>query len=105
MDKKYAKDGLKVLSIHTPEFDFEKERGRVERAVKRYKVKGPLYMDNDYAYWKSLHNRYWPAFYLVDRNGYIRSIAVGEVHEGTAKGEMLEAVLQSLLEEKASASG
>jgi hypothetical protein len=105
MEKKYAKDGLVVLNIHTPEFDFEKERGRVERAVKRYKVTGPLYMDNDYKYWKSLRNRYWPAFYLVDRSGNIRSIAVGEVHDGTAKGEMLEALLQSLLEEKAGASG
>lgn len=105
MEEKYTKQGLKVLGIHTPEFDFEKERGRVERALKRYNLKNPTYMDNDYAYWKSLHNRYWPAFYLVDRKGYIRSYAVGEVHEGTAKGEMLEAVLKSLLEEKAGTAG
>jgi len=88
-----------VVGIHTPEFDYEKERGRVERAVERYKKKHPVFMDNDYAYWRALNNRYWPAFYVVDRKGRIRGTAIGETHEGTSKAARIEEIIKSLLAE------
>ncbi len=91
-----------MVSVHTPEFDFEKDRGRVERAVKRYKLDQPVFMDNDYAYWNALGNRYWPSFYLVDREGNIRAKTVGELHKGERKGERFEAKLRELLAEDAS---
>jgi hypothetical protein len=56
-------------------------------------------MDNDYAYWKALENRYWPSFYLVDRRGNLRAKDVGELHLNTAKGDAFEARLRELIEE------
>jgi len=102
METKYGSQGLEVIGVHTPEFEYEKERRRVERASERYKLGHPIYMDNDYAYWNALGNRYWPAFYLVDRNGNIRASDVGELHLNTDKGNAFEAKLRELLDEKAS---
>jgi len=99
MKNRYADKGLKIISIHTPEFDYEKDRSRVERAVKRYKVDFPVYMDNDYAYWKALGNRYWPSFYLVDKAGRIRAREIGELHDGTPRATGMETILQALLKE------
>ena len=72
MEKKYGEQGLVVIGVHSPEFDFEKERSRVEAAVKRYNKISPVFMDNDHGYWRSLGNRYWPTFYMVDKKGIVR---------------------------------
>ena len=101
MKERYSDDGLQVISVHTPEFEYEKERRRVERAAQRYKLDQPIYMDNDYAYWNALENRFWPSFYLVDREGNIRAQEVGELHLNTSKGDAFEAKLKKLLEEDA----
>jgi len=102
MEQKYGSQGLQVIGVHTPEFEYEKERRRVERASERYKLEHPIYMDNDYGFWKALGNRYWPAFYLVDRKGHIRATDIGELHLDTEKGNSFEAKLRELLAEKAS---
>ena len=100
MEKKYASKGFRVVSVHTPEFEYEKDRRRVERAAERYKLKQAIYMDNDYAYWNALENHYWPAFYLVDRKGVIRAKEEGELHLDTAKGGAFEAKLRELIAEE-----
>jgi hypothetical protein len=102
MEQKYTARGLEVIGIHTPEFDYEKSRQRVEQAAARFQLKQPIYLDNDYAYWNALDNHYWPAFYLVDRRGNIRATDVGELHLNTSKGDAFEAKLEALLAEKAS---
>ncbi len=102
MKEKYGDSGFRVVGIHTPEFDYEKDRKRVERAVARYKLDHPVFMDNDYGYWNALGNRYWPSFYLVDKAGTIRASEVGELHEGTAKGSGFEQKIKNLLAEKPS---
>jgi hypothetical protein len=37
-----------VVGVHTPEFEFEKERTNVERALGDLKVTYPVPMDSDY---------------------------------------------------------
>ena len=101
MEAKYTAQGLEVISVHTPEFPFEKQRSQVESAARRYHLTQPIYMDNDYAYWNALDNQFWPAFYLVDRKGNLRAADVGELHLDTRKGNDFEAKIQALLAEKA----
>ncbi len=86
-----------MVGIHTPEFNFEKERKQVERAVKRYNLDHPIMMDNDYAFWHALGNRYWPAFYLVDRDGVIAKRVVGEVREGDRRAAAMNELIEELL--------
>ncbi len=74
----YHKDGLEIVGVHTPEFAFEHELGNVENAVHRLHVTWPVALDNNYGTWNAYNNEYWPADYLVDRTGKVRSVSYGE---------------------------
>lgn len=74
----YKDRGFIVIGVHTPEFEFEKDPKNVAEAAERLGVKYPVAQDNDYATWQAFHNNYWPAHYLIDKNGIIRSIHFGE---------------------------
>jgi len=99
MEERFGKGGLRVIAVHAPEFDHEKRREQVESASKRYNKTHPIFMDNEFVYWSSLGNRYWPAFYLVDRKGRIRYKYEGEMHLNTARGDQAARYLQELLAE------
>lgn len=99
MKEKYGKKGFQVIGIHSPEFDLEKERGRVEAAVKKYRLDYPIMMDNDHTYWRALGNRYWPGFYVVDRGGTIILRAIGEIRANTARGDEFESHIRAALGE------
>ncbi len=76
--ERYEKDGLEILAIHTPEFDFEKEYENVKRAVEKYGIKYPVILDNDFSTWQAYKNRYWPRKYLIDIDGFIVYDHIGE---------------------------
>ena len=77
-DKKYRDQGLIIIGVHTPEFEFEKKRENVEMAIEKYGIKYAVVQDNDYATWRAFRNRYWPHKYLIDAEGYIRYDHIGE---------------------------
>jgi hypothetical protein len=52
-------------------------------------------LDNEYAIWQAYANRYWPAKYLVDGNGYLRYYHFGEGGYGET-----ESAIQQLLREQ-----
>lgn len=74
----YQDQGLVVLGIHTPEFAFERVASNVETAVKRYAINYPVALDNDYKTWRAFQNQFWPAHYLIDKNGEIVYTHFGE---------------------------
>ena len=86
-----------MIGIHTPEFDFEKSRERVAASIRDHGLKFPVMMDNDYAYWKKLGNRYWPTFYLADKEGNLAGSFYGETHPNTERAQKAEAVIEKLL--------
>jgi len=88
-----------VIGIHTPEFESERKRSNVEAHVREQALDWPHLLDNDYRYWNALDNHYWPAVYLVDRCGRIRSRFVGEIHSGQPTGLRAEAEIALLLAE------
>jgi len=74
----YKDRGFTIVSVHSPEFDHEKDIDNVRAAVKREGIEYPVAIDNDFANWRRYRNRYWPAWYLVDKRGVIRFTHVGE---------------------------
>lgn len=76
--KKYRDEGLEIIGVHTPEFDFEKDRANVVSAVKKYGIQYPVVQDNDYATWSAYQNLYWPHKYLIDIDGFIVYDHIGE---------------------------
>jgi thiol-disulfide isomerase/thioredoxin len=77
-DEKYRDEGLQIIGVHSPEFDFEKNYSNVENAVEQYGLKYPVVQDNEHATWNAYENRYWPAKYLIDKNGNIVYMHFGE---------------------------
>jgi thiol-disulfide isomerase/thioredoxin len=76
--ERYAPQGLVVIGVHTPELDRERDRANVERYVKEHRIPWPVLVDNGFRTWRAYHNRYWPAFYLIDAQGRIRHQRFGE---------------------------
>jgi hypothetical protein len=64
--------------VHTPEFAFEKVPSNVEGAVKDFDISYPVALDPDYKTWRNYHNFYWPAKYLIDKDGHLRAVHYGE---------------------------
>ena len=92
--EKYRGQGLVVIGVHTPEFEFERDVDNVRRAAKDVRVEYPVAIDSDYAIWRAFDNRYWSALYFVDARGHIRHHRFGE-----GAYEESEMILQQLLAE------
>jgi cytochrome c biogenesis protein CcdA/thiol-disulfide isomerase/thioredoxin len=75
---KYKDHGLEIVGIHTPEFAFEKKKENVEEAMKKFGIKFPVVMDNDYGTWNAYGNNYWPRKYLIDIDGFVVYDHIGE---------------------------
>ena len=90
--ERYRDRGLVVVGVHCPEFGFEHDVDNVRHATRQLGVDYPVVIDNDFAIWQSLANRYWPALYLVDRDGRIRFH-----HFGEGNYEQTEQAIQQLL--------
>jgi cytochrome c biogenesis protein CcdA/thiol-disulfide isomerase/thioredoxin len=68
---KYHNNGLVIIGVHAPEFDFEKDINNVKNAVANDGIKYPVALDNQFVTWRNFSNSYWPAHYLIDKNGYV----------------------------------
>jgi thiol-disulfide isomerase/thioredoxin len=77
-DERYRDRGLAVVGVHAPEFGFEHDLGNVRRATSELDVRYPVVVDNDFSIWRSFDNHYWPALYLLDRDGRDRFHHFGE---------------------------
>lgn len=93
---KYEDQGLLIVGVHTPEFDFEKKEENVQAATDKYGIKYPVVLDNNYATWRAYMNRYWPHKYLIDIDGYIVYDHIGE-----GAYDETEREIQRLLKERA----
>jgi len=77
-NRAYARDGLTIVGVHTPEFAFEHVLSNVTQAAAQLGVHYPIALDNNYATWDAYANNYWPAEYLVDATGHLRHVDFGE---------------------------
>lgn len=93
-NEKYKDLGLVIIGVHTPEFEFEKNAQNVAKAISDFKITYPVMQDNDYATWNAYNNQYWPADYLIDKNGKIR-----DTHFGEGDYDKTEKMIQILLKE------
>jgi cytochrome c biogenesis protein CcdA/thiol-disulfide isomerase/thioredoxin len=81
-DRRYRKDGLTIVGVHSPEFPFEKDAGNVEEAIQRNGIHYPVVQDNDLATFTAYGTEYWPAEYFIDARGRVRYVHFGEGEYG-----------------------
>lgn len=92
---KYKDTGKFVLlGVHSPEFTFEKSQQNVAMAIKEHGLTYPTAQDNSFGTWSAFANRYWPAKYLIDAEGYVRY-----THFGEGDYEETDRAIESLLQE------
>jgi len=92
--EKYKDEGLVIIGVHTPEFEFEKEAKNVQQAIRDFGLTYPVVQDNDYGTWQAYQNHYWPAKYFIDRKGNVR-----DSHYGEGDYDESEQLIRDLLEE------
>ena len=99
-NQKYSNKGLVIVSIHSPEFQFEKNYTNVKNSVHRFGIKYPVILDSDHGTWDAYENNYWPRFYLIDTQGYIIYDHIGE-----GGYDQIEKSIRELLAERAALMG
>jgi thiol-disulfide isomerase/thioredoxin len=99
-NQKYSNKGLVVVGVHSPEFQFEKNYANVKDAVQRFGIKYPVILDSSHGTWNAYGNNYWPRYYLIDAQGYIRYNHVGE-----GDYNQIEKSIRSLVAERAALMG
>ncbi|HEY9491093.1 MAG TPA: redoxin family protein, partial [Nitrososphaeraceae archaeon] len=99
-NQKYSNKGLVIVGVHSPEFQFEKNYANVKDAVQRFGIRYPVILDSDHGTWNAYENNYWPRFYLIDAQGYIRYDHIGE-----GNYDQIEKSIQSLVAERAALMG
>ncbi len=77
-DRTYRDKGLVIIGVHAPEFEFEKSKTNVEAALAAHQIEYPVALDNRFDTWTAFKNRYWPAHYLIDKEGKVVYTHFGE---------------------------
>jgi cytochrome c biogenesis protein CcdA/thiol-disulfide isomerase/thioredoxin len=77
-DQEYRDKGLVIIGVHSPEFGFEKKEENVRDAIARFGIHYPVMLDNNLDTWVNFSNHYWPAHYLIDKNGEVVYTHFGE---------------------------
>ena len=94
-DRRYREAGLRVIGVHSPQFEFGHQREHVERAVERLGVEFPVAHDHDFVIWRLYGTEVWPSLYLWDRTGALRHYHFAEgAYEETERaiGELLREI-------------
>ena len=92
--EKYADEGLLIVGVHTPEFDFEKLNENVRTATADLSIQYPVAQDNEYITWNTYRVQAWPSKYIMDGAGFVRYY-----HRGEGSYADTEKVIRFLLEE------
>ena len=91
---KYKDSGLVIIGNHFPEFSYEADLANLKDAVVRDDIQYAVAQDNNGETWRAYKNNYWPALYLIDKQGHIRYVHIGE-----GRYKETEENIQALLEE------
>lgn len=85
---KYHAQGLEIIGVHSPEFDFEKNLDNVKNAVANDGILYPVALDNNFVTWRNFKNEFWPAHYLIDKNGMVVYNHFGEGDYATTENNI-----------------
>src|SRR5580765_7218459 len=96
-NERYREKGLTIIGVHSPEFDEERKVANVRREVSSLGIGYPVVTDNDYQTWNAYKVEAWRTVFLLDKQGRIRWMPVGEGNYDEAERQ-----IQKLLAEKES---
>lgn len=77
LSAKMKDQGLKVIGVHAPSLEREKDLDYVRAKVKQFGVSFPVAVDNLHTIWKAFRNQFFEEFQFVDAKGWIRHTRTG----------------------------
>ncbi len=77
-EDRYQDAGLRIVGVHSPEIDVDRDTDRLGRALDRLFVDFPVMQDEGFAALTDYRTQVLPSRYLVGRDGQVRAIALGE---------------------------
>ncbi len=86
---------LVIIGVHTPEFEFEKDKNNVLAAVAKQGIKYPVVLDNEQSIWNAFSNNWWPRKLLIDVHGTIRYDHVGEGGYEETEAKIIELLAEA----------
>ncbi|PCI40383.1 MAG: hypothetical protein COB53_01260 [Elusimicrobia bacterium] len=85
----YGLEGLMVIGVHSPDFDFDRDPLQSKRAIKAAGIKFPILIDNRKKVWAAYQNEGWPAHFLIDHKGHVVHDQLGEGRYAEFEEEIL----------------
>jgi thiol-disulfide isomerase/thioredoxin len=77
LEARYANQ-LVVVGVHSAKFAGEKSTASIRQAILRYDLEHPVLNDGDFEAWQSYGVRGWPTAALIDPDGNLARVRVGE---------------------------
>ncbi len=71
-------DGLSVIGIHAPKYEYERRGDVVLKAVNRHALRYPVANDAAFAAWQAYGVQSWPTMVLIDAAGRLHALLPGE---------------------------
>jgi thioredoxin family protein len=90
--RRYADAGLRVIGVHSPQFEFARDPETVANAIRGLAIEFAVALDPDFEIWRLYGNEVWPALYLWDRRAKLRHF-----HFGEGRYDETEAAIQNAL--------
>ncbi len=98
--REFGNQGLLVVTVHTPRFEFEKSKSNVDKTAHDTNMISPIVLDTQYETWTAYKNTVWPHLYVIDLTGHIVYDHAGEGAYAAA-----DAKIQELLAARAKGLG
>lgn len=113
LEEKWSQE-IVVVGVHSPKFEFERDRAALEANIERYGVEHPVLDDPELRTWSEYGAKAWPTLMVLDTHGKIAASLSGEGHqknlddtiarlvkEGEADGSLRRGDAPTVIEERA----
>jgi thiol-disulfide isomerase/thioredoxin len=71
-------DGVSVIGIHAPKYDYQRQGAAVLKAVNRHHIRHPVASDPGYLAWQAYGVQSWPTLAVIDAQGQLAALLPGE---------------------------
>ena len=96
VENKYH-DGLSVVGVHAPKYEYQRQGAPVLKAVNRNHIRHAVANDVNFEMWQAYGVQAWPTVALIDAEGQLAALLPGE-----GRRQEIDALVGQLLDEAAS---
>ncbi len=90
--KEYADRGLKVVAIHMPRQEEDTDVAAVKADLMTMGIEEPCAIDNQHTLGERFQTQHWPAYFLFDAAGNMKSRAAGDAGIGIIEAAIKRAL-------------